>query len=50
MKEKIDREIRIKVQESLYKKFRENCEKEFKTVSIVLRELMTDYTKNDKYG
>ncbi len=43
MKEKIDREVRIKVQESLYKPFRVKCESEYKTVSIVIRELMKQY-------
>ena len=48
MKEKINREIRVKVQETLFDKFREKCEKEFKTISIVIRELMREYTNDIK--
>ena len=48
MKDKIDREIRVKVQERLFEKFKNKCEKEFKTISIVIRELMADYIKDNK--
>jgi hypothetical protein len=43
MKRKMAREIRVKVQDELYDKFSRKCEKEFKTVSIVVRELMAQY-------
>jgi hypothetical protein len=43
MKHKMDREVRVKVQEVLYDQFRKKCEKEFKTVSIVIREMMKKY-------
>jgi len=42
-KQKMDREVRIKVQESLYNDFRKKCENEYKTVSIVMRDLMMKY-------
>ena len=45
MKEKIDREIRVKVQASLHDAFQTKCEEEFKTVSIVIRDLMAKYLK-----
>ena len=46
MKQKMDREVRIKVPEQLYSKFRDKCEKDLKTVSIVIRQLMLEYTKD----
>jgi hypothetical protein len=42
-KQRMDREVRIKVQDILYNNFREKCEKEYKTVSIVIRDLMAKY-------
>lgn len=47
MKQKIDREVRIKVQEELYNEFRNKCEEQYKTISIVLRELMNKYLKEN---
>jgi hypothetical protein len=44
-KEKMSREVRIKVQEKLYEQFRKKCERDFKTVSIVMRELMMNYLR-----
>ena len=44
-KEKVDRDLYIKVQTSLYKKFKEVCDDEYKTVSQVIRELMVRYSK-----
>jgi len=46
MKEKMTREIRIKAQESLYNEFRQACEEQRKTVSIVIREMMQAYAEN----
>lgn len=45
-KQKMDREVRIKVQETLYNNFQKKCEMEYKTVSIVIRELMAKYLGN----
>lgn len=45
MKQKMDREVRVKVQQDLFEKFQEKCEAEFKTISIVIRELMKNYAE-----
>ena len=42
-KEKYTEEIRIVVPPSLYAPFVEKCEKKYKTISEVLRELMVKY-------
>ena len=42
-KEKYTEEIRIVVPPSLYSPFLEKCQKRYKTISEVLRELMLDY-------
>lgn len=47
-KEKIAREIRFKVQHSLFEKFEQKCNSEFKTVSAAIRELMRQYLVNSK--
>ena len=47
-KEKYTKEIRIVVPPSLYTPFLEECEKEYKTISQVLRELMFEYVKGMK--
>ena len=44
-KEKLERDMYIKVQPSLYEQFRECCNMQFKTVSVVIRELMLRYTE-----
>ena len=46
MKHKMDKEVRIKVQDQLYNDFRKKCEQDYKTVSIVIRDLMTKYLEN----
>ena len=48
MKQKMDREVRIKVPESLYCEFRDKCEKDLKTVSMVIRQLMLEHLENDE--
>lgn len=45
MKEKIDREIRFRIQQSLFDQFEKKCEKEYKTISEILRELVVNYLK-----
>lgn len=47
-KEKYTEEIRIVVPPSLYSPFLEKCEKQYKTISQVLRELMLDYIKEEE--
>lgn len=47
MKQKMDREVRIKVPETLYSQFRDKCEKSLKTVSIVIRQLMLEHLEED---
>ena len=42
-KEKFTQEIRLVVPPSLRENFKEKCEKKYKTVSQVLRELMVEY-------
>jgi len=53
MKEKKTKKIVFVVQNSLYNKFRDTCEREYRTMSDVIREFMNDYIKrkilnNDK--
>jgi hypothetical protein len=47
-KEKFTQEIRIVVPPSLYNPFLLKCEKRYKTISEVLRELMVEYLKEEK--
>jgi len=47
-KEKFTREIRIVVPPSLYSPFLKKCEKQYKTISEVLRELILSYIGEDK--
>ena len=47
-KEKYTSEIRIVVPPSLYSPFVEKCNKKYKTISEVLRELMVEYLKEEK--
>ena len=44
-KEKTDRQLLIKTQPSLYEAFEKRCVEEHRTVSEVLRELMSKYAK-----
>jgi hypothetical protein len=46
-KERYTEEIRIVAPPSLYKPFVEKCEKQYKTISQVLRELMVEYIIDD---
>ena len=46
-KEKINKKITIVIQPSLFKDFEEKCKKEYKTVSIKIRELIWEYL-NDR--
>jgi predicted CopG family antitoxin len=44
-KEKTDRQMTIMIQPSLYQEFETQCEQEHRTVSEVVRELMSKYSK-----
>lgn len=46
-KEKYTEEIRIVAPPSLYNPFVKKCEKRYKTISQVLRELMVEYIADD---
>jgi len=47
-KEKFTEEIRIVVPPSLRSSFQEKCERRYKTISEVLRELMVNYIEEEK--
>jgi hypothetical protein len=47
-KEKFTEEIRIVVPPSLRSAFKEKCEKRYKNISEVLRELMVKYLEEEK--
>ena len=46
MKQKMTREIRMKVPEDLYEALKFKSEEELKTVSAVIRDLILQYLKN----
>ena len=46
-KEKKTKEIRVMVQPSLYKKFKKQCDGEYKTISEVVRDFMDTFVKMD---
>ena len=50
MKEKINRKMVFVVQESLCDEFKEACEKEYKTMSEVIRNSMLHFIKEHKNG
>jgi metal-responsive CopG/Arc/MetJ family transcriptional regulator len=43
--EKINREIRVLIQQSLYDQLQNKCDKEYKTLSEVIRDLVLKYIK-----
>lgn len=45
-KEKTDKQLTVMVQPSLRKNFEQKCIEEHRTVSEVIRELMSKYTNN----
>jgi hypothetical protein len=47
-KEKINRQVILQVQPSLFGKFKKGCEENYKTVSEVLRELMGEYVRKNE--
>lgn len=49
-KEKLEKDLVVRVHPSLFKLFQQKCEKNYKSISEVIRELMrqyTDKTNND---
>lgn len=46
-KEKVTRDLSVKVQPSLFDKFSKKCKGNYKTVSEVIRELMINYVRDD---
>ena len=42
-KENVTRDLNVKVQPTLFEQFAEKCKGKYKTVSEVIRELMTEY-------
>lgn len=44
-KEKVDKQIAVMTQPSLYESFEKKCEEEHRTVSEVIRELMSRYSQ-----
>ena len=44
-KEKTDRQMAVMVQPSLYKNFEQKCAEEHRSVSEVIRELMSKYSQ-----
>jgi len=48
MKEKLDKKMIFAVQKSLYNNFKESCDKEYKTMSEVVRDFMVKYIKEHK--
>tara|TARA_Y100000034_G_scaffold130111_2_gene187788 strand:+ start:971 stop:1156 length:186 start_codon:yes stop_codon:yes gene_type:complete len=49
-REKLDREISIMVQKTLYNKFNKICENEYKTISEKIRELIVKCIKGENNG
>ena len=48
MKEKINRERRVLIQQSLYDQLQKKCDEEYKTLSEVIRNLVVHYLKEKK--
>ena len=44
--EKMNREIRVMLQPSLYKEFKKCCDNNYKTLSEVMRDMIVKYTKD----
>lgn len=47
-KEKLDKDLVLRVHPSLFKKFQKRCEENYKTVSEVIRELMLEYVQREE--
>ena len=49
-KENKDKDMLVRVQPSLFKQFREKCEKNYKSISEVIRDFMIEYIKDKKWS
>ena len=47
--EKVNREIRVLIQQSLYDKLQQKCDDNYKTLSEVIRDLVNNYLKEGKW-
>jgi metal-responsive CopG/Arc/MetJ family transcriptional regulator len=47
-KENADKLLNIRVPKTLFEKFRDKCNKKYKTMSEALRDLMQQYIKEEK--
>lgn len=45
-KEKLDKEIRVMIQPSLYKMFKNKCDDNYLTISEKIREMIRTFVKN----
>ena len=43
--EKMEKEIRVMVHPSLYKSFKDECDKNYKTISEVIRDMILTYIR-----
>ena len=48
MKEKLDKKLIIVTQRSLYEQFKISCEKNYKSMSEVMRDFMLNYIQENK--
>lgn len=46
-KEKVTKDVVVRVQPSLFKQFKKKCKNNYKTISEVVRDLMVGYIKKD---
>jgi len=47
-KENVTRDLNVRVHPSLFGEFAEQCKKNYKTISEVIREMMVEYIKKNK--
>jgi len=47
-KENKDKDMLVRVQPTLFEKFKEKCEANYKSISEVIRDFMQQYIKEDK--
>ena len=48
-KEKIDKEIRVRIQSSLYEQLQKKCDENYKNFSELMREIVVNYLKEAKW-
>jgi len=49
-KENKDKDMLVRVQPTLFEKFKEKCEANYKSISEVIRDFMQQYIKEDKWN